>query len=272
MILTDLCMGVWLAPSATAQSASPYHWARKNSHFRLRVGNDVKGDWNQYLRAALSDWNQNDTVTLVEVDGATDPQFCEPVSGRVEVCDWWYGTQMGWLGLTRLYFNASGDHIDAATVQLNNSFLYARNSPYNSDAARRHTICHELGHTVGLDHPESESCTNDSQHAVFNYVTPTNQDFRWLRQIYEHPDEARTVARQAEAELSLFALASLPAVSSDLDSDESVMVLPLDEQTSVVTFVVWADEAILAEIAVTSESDQDSAGELGLDPTTADTD
>jgi hypothetical protein len=51
-----------------------------------------------------------------------------------------------------------------------------------------------------------------------------------------------------------------------------VMVLPLDEQTSVVTFVVWADEAILAEIAVTSERDQDSAGELGLDPTTADTD
>ena len=268
LLLADFGAGLGFAPSATAQTADAYHWARKRSHFRLPVGDNVSGDWNAYLRAVLDDWNQNETVTFIEVDGATDPQYCEPVAGTVQVCDWWYGTQEGWLGLARLYFNASGDHIDAATVQLNNSFLYARNSPYNSDAARRHTICHELGHTVGLDHPESESCTNDSQHAVFNYVTPTNQDFRWLRQIYEHPDEARTVARPAEADLSLFA----PATSSQVDSEEDVMVLPLDEQTAVVTFVVWADESILAEIAATSQSDQDPAAELGLDPTNADTD
>src|SRR5215211_4862860 len=236
VLLADLGLGTWHAPGATAQSAAPYHWARKRSHFRLRVGNNVAGDWNRYLRGALDEWNQGETVTLIEVDGTTNPQYCDPVSGTVQVCDWWYGTQTGWLGLTRIYFNNRGDHIDAATVQLNNSFMYAPNSPYNTDAARRHTICHELGHALGLDHPESASCTNDSQYAVFNYVTPTHQDFRWLREIYEHPDRARTVARPAEAELSLFAPASLPAVSSDLDSDESVMVLPLDEQTSVVTF------------------------------------
>ena len=124
-----------------------------------------------YLREVLSDWNQNETVTLIAVDGSTNPQYCQPVAGRVEVCDWWYGTQTGWLGLSRIYFNARGDHIDAATVQLNNSFLYAPNGPYNNDAARRHTLCHELGHTLGLDHPETTSCMNNSQHAVFNYVT-----------------------------------------------------------------------------------------------------
>src|SRR5215203_1643111 len=225
MILADLGMGVWLAPSARAQSASPYHWARKNSHFRLRVGNNVKGDWNQYLRAALSDWNQNDTVTLVEVDGGTDPQFCEPVSGRVEVCDWWYGTQTGWLGLTQLYFNASGDHIDAATVQLNDSFLYAPNSPYNSDAARRHTICHELGHTIGLNHVMTASCMNNSQEAVFQNVTPIDEDFRDLRRIYEQQDTTQTVAQAAGDDLSLFA----PPSSSEWDSEEDVMALPLDE-------------------------------------------
>jgi predicted Zn-dependent protease len=279
MILADLGMGVWLAPSARAQSASPYHWARKNSHFRLRVGNDVKGDWNQYLRAALSDWNQNDTITLVEVDGGTDPQFCEPVSGRVEVCDWWYGTQTGWLGLTRLYFNATGDHIDAATVQLNNSFLYAPNSRYNSDAARRHTLCHELGHTLGLDHPDTTSCMNNSQHAVFNYVTPLNEDFRQLRRIYEHTDASRTVARASEADLNLFGPTSWP----EPDSEEDVMALPLDEETLVLTFVIWAEEEDLSETDITgtelgADSDGDhvaDADELNLyqtDPTLADTD
>jgi hypothetical protein len=286
VLLTDLGLGVWLAPKVMAQTAAPYHWARRQSHFRLRVGNNVAGDWNRYLRGTLSEWNQNETVTLIEVDGSTNPQYCEPISGRVEVCDWWYGTQTGWLGLTRIYFNASGDHIDAATVQLNNSFLYASNSPYNSDAARRHTLCHELGHTLGLDHPETTSCMNNSQHAVFNYVAPINDDFRNLRRIYEHQDATRTVTRAAEADLSLFA----PATAPEVDSEEDVMALPLDEETTVLTFILWADEFLpetgvyttleegLSVESTIVDSDGDhvaDADELSLyrtDPTVADTD
>jgi hypothetical protein len=286
MLLTDFGVGIWLAPRAMAQTAAPYHWARKDSHFRLRIGDNVAGDWNAYLREALSEWNQNETVTLVEVDGSTNPQDCPPVAGRVEVCDWWYGTQTGWLGLTRVYFNASGDHIDAATIQLNDSFLYAPNSPYNNDAARRHTLCHELGHTLGLDHPETTSCMNNSQYAVFNYVTPLNEDFRDLRRIYEHRDATRTIAQAAEDDLSLFA----PASSPELDSVEDVMVLPLDEGTAVLTFITWADEFLpetgldttleegLSVEPTIVDSDGDrvaDADELALyrtDPTVADTD
>jgi hypothetical protein len=263
MLLTDLGLGILFAPSATAQSAAPYHWARKQSHFRLRVGNNVAGDWNRYLRGALDEWNQNETVTLIEVDGATNPQYCNPVSGRVEVCDWWYGTQTGWLGLTRIYFNARGDHIDAATIQLNNSFMYAPNSPYNSDVARRHTLCHELGHTLGLDHPETTSCMNDSQHAVFTYATPINQDFRELRRIYEHTDASRTVARRSEANLDLFGSTSWP----EPDSEEDVMVLPLDEETVVLTFILWADE-YLPETGVDTTVDEG----LSVEPTVVDSD
>ncbi len=264
VLLADLGVGGWLAPSATAQSAAPYHWARKRSHFRLRFGDNVDGDWNRYLRATLADWNQNDTITLIEAEGATDPQSCQPVAGRVEVCDWWYGTQTGWLGMTRLYFNARGDHIDAATVQLNNSFLYAPNSRYNSDAARRHTLCHELGHTLGLDHVDTTSCMNNSRHAVFNYVTPLGEDFRRLRRIYEHPDATRTVARQSSGDLSAFA----PATQLEPESEEDVMVLPLDEETLVLTFILWADEEGLAATDVTTALE----GEIGLEPTIADSD
>jgi len=185
--------------------------------------------------------------------------------------------------LTRLYFNSSGDHIDAATVQLNNSFLYARNSRYNSDAARRHTLCHELGHTLGLDHIETTSCVNDSQYAVFNYVTPTNDDFRQLRRIYDHEDASRTVARAQDADLNLFGPASLPSDPSGLDSDEDVMALPLDAETSVLTFVIWADEEVVSETTaatdVVTETDVGAApyaegpeAEMGLDPNTIDTD
>jgi hypothetical protein len=263
LLLADLGPGLWHAPGATAQTAAPYHWARKRPHFRLRVGNNVKGDWNRYLRGALDEWNQNDTVTLIEVDGSTNPQYCDPVSGTVQVCDWWYGTQTGWLGLTRIYFNARGDHIDAATVMLNNSFMYAPNSRYNSDAARRHTLCHELGHTLGLDHLDSTSCVNDSQYAVFNYLTPTNGDFRQLSRIYEHEDATTTVTRAQDADLNLFDSTSWPA-----ESEEDVMALPLDEETQVLTFVIWADETALAA----ETSTEALPGTPGLDPATVDGD
>src|SRR5215207_8694225 len=279
LLLADLGPSLWHAPSAAAQSAAPYHWARKRPHFRLRVGNNVAGDWNRYLRGALDEWNQNETVTLIEVDGATDPQYCEPVAGTVQVCDWWYGTQTEWLGLTRLFFNASGDHIDAATVLLNNSFMYAPNSPYNTDAARRHTICHELGHALGIDHIETTSCVNDSQYAVFNYVTPINGDFRQLRRIYEHTDATRTVARAQDADLDLFDSTAWP----EPESEEDVMTLPLDAETAVLTFVIWADEEVLAETTaatdVVVETDfgadpfaEGPEAEIGLDPNIIDTD
>ena len=260
VVLTGLGVEQGRVPEASAQSAAPYHWARKNASFRLRVGNNVAGDWHRYLRGALEEWNQGETVTLLEVGGATDPQSCDPVAGTVQVCDWWYGTQTGWLGLTRIYFNARGDHIDAATIQLNNSFLYARNSRYNTDVARRHTLCHELGHTLGLDHPETTSCMNDSQHAVFNYATPINADFRELRRIYEHADATRTVARAQEADLALFDATAWPEPTSE----EEVMALPLDGETAVLTFVIWADETALAEAEVLTEA---AAPEpvLGLD-------
>jgi hypothetical protein len=233
--------GVGLAPGpVAAQSAAPYHWARHHTPFRLRVGDNVGGEWNGYLRAALEAWNGNETITLLAVEGSTDPEACAPVAGTVQVCDGWYGTQTGWLGLTRIYFNQSGDHIDAATVQLNNAFLFAAQSRYNSDAARRHTICHELGHTLGLDHPETSSCMNDSQHAIFTNVAPLDDDFRQLRRIYEHADATRTVARAGE--LAGFGPAGLAP-----ESGEEVMALPLDAETAVLSFVTWADAASLAD-------------------------
>jgi hypothetical protein len=259
VLLADLGLGMWLAPGASAQMVPTYHWATRQSHFRLRVGDDVDGDWDAYLRAALSDWNQNETVKLVEVDGSTNPQDCQPVSGTVQVCDWWYGTQTGWLGLTQLYFNASGDHIDAATVQLNDSFLYAPNSPYNSDAARRHTICHELGHTIGLNHVMTASCMNNSQEAVFQNVTPINEDYRDLRRIYEQQDATQTVAQAAGDDLSLFAPPSAP----EWNSEEDVMALPLDEGTTVVTFITWAD-GLLPESGVETMLEEGPSGEPSI--------
>lgn len=184
-----------LLPVETVASRTPnhFHWARKQSQFTLQVGDNVDGGWNSLLSRVVSDWNRGDTVTFRVVNGSTNPQECRERTGTIQVCNSRYGTQVGWLGLTRLYFNDRGDHVDAATVQMNDSFLNT-NSQYSNDAARRHTLCHELGHTPGLDHVSTKSCMNDSQQAVFDNLVPINKDFRQLERIYKHKDLTTTVA------------------------------------------------------------------------------
>jgi hypothetical protein len=229
-----------VATSVAGTSASSYHWARKRSHFTLKVGDDVSNNWDQLLRRTLADWNKNDTVTLDKVGGRTNPKECRPVTGRVEVCNWMYGTQTGWLGLTQLYFDRSG-HIEAATVQLNDSYLNSGRQ-YNTDAARRHTICHELGHTMGLDHVDTRSCMNNSQYAVFNYLKPIRGDFRRLERIYDHRDDETTVSSASVTSKGVVEPTSLPTRPSGRDATETKTVQTLDDGREVVTFITWAKD------------------------------
>jgi hypothetical protein len=242
-LLALVLVVVPVASSLADASAANYHWARKRSQFTLKVGDNVSGDWNSYLRRAISDWNKNDAVTLDKAGGRTNPQECRPNKGRVEVCSWRYGTQDGWLGLTRLYFNNRGDHIEAVTVQLNDSFLYAPNSRYNSNAARLHTMCHELGHAMGLEgHEDNRSCMNDSQFAVFNYVTPIRKDFRDLERIYSHKDRETTVSSAKVTSEGFVAPTSIPAVPSEGAASETVSVQKLADGGTVVTYIIWAKD------------------------------
>lgn len=229
-----------IAFTVVSTAAADYHWARNRSQFTLKVGDNVSGGWDRLLRRTLRDWNKNDAVTLDRVGGGTNPRECRPVTGRVEVCNSQYGTEKGWLGLTRLYFQ--NGHIEAATVQLNDSFLYAPGGRYNSNDARRHTICHEIGHTIGLDHGDTRSCMNDSQHAVFNYVVPIRKDFKRLKRIYSHRDGETTVESASVTSESFVAPTSLPDEPSDPDVTETVTVQTLDDGREVVTFILWAKD------------------------------
>jgi hypothetical protein len=278
-VLAVFALALMLAPLAsvapTMASTTPdsFHWGRKQPEFTVQAGNNVGGVWNGILRDVISDWNKSDVVTIKEVAGNTSAQSCNDSKGKIEVCSFRYGTQEGWLGLTRLFFDKSGKHVDAATVQMNDSFFEQNGGQYNDDAARLHTMCHEMGHAIGLDHVSSTSCMNNSQHAVFNYTHPINKDYRQLERIYDHKDSTTTLAgnqkdkdkkdkkgkkgkknknrdrrqgdrdrndrrdrdnRNRSSDESFFDPASLP--------DESVAVETLDDGRKVVTYITWADE------------------------------
>ena len=271
--LLALTLGPLLSTFSTAAGKQPseFHWARKQRQFTVQAVNNVDGGWKKLVNNAIGNWNKSDVVTIKQTSGNhTRSQDCKSTNGKIVVCNWNYGTQDGWLGLTRLFFDDAGEHVDAATVMVNDSYFNQRNGDYNNDNARRHTICHELGHAIGLDHTDTKSCLNHSQYAVFHYTTPINKDFRKLEQIYKHKDSYTTISGKQKAQKkdkknkkgkkgkkhrkqkrralrraksqSFFSPTSLPAVPSGLEGQETQIVQRLDDGTKMVTYITWADE------------------------------
>lgn len=256
-----------VAPSEASET-STYRWAVKQTPFTVMAGANLSGEWSSIMRTAVKAWDKNETVYIKQVSGGTSAQTCNPTTGRIEICNWNYGTQVGWLGLTRLYFDSRGNRIEAATLQLNDSFFNQKNGQYNDYNARLHTMCHEMGHTIGLGHVNTTSCMNDSQYAVFNYVKPINKDFRELARIYKNTDSYTTVdgkqkkekkdkkkknkknkkknkkkqssrqkARDRKKELRKKKRASGEGIATR----ETVSVERMADGRTVVTFVTWAD-------------------------------
>jgi hypothetical protein len=235
------------SPTASADhSWNGYHWASTTNPVKVTVGDNLSGVWDQrfsytdpdpdnakynltnadYLQTALSDrnletnvtaWNEPPVLNLQDVAGGTSastgkrtPKNCAATSGRVEVCNYSYGNK-GWVGLTSVW--TSDDHFTQATSKLNDTYLNnpRRYPTYSNSVWRLGTLCHELGHAIGLDHQDVGSCMDNVSTPGSEDMRPNYHDYEQLDTIYGHTDGTNTSSSVA---------GDLPAALKDIDTTD----------------------------------------------------
>lgn len=247
-------------PTATfaTHSWGGYHWARTSNPFTLKLGDNLSSTWDPYLGTTSYDWSSSAVLDTTIVSGRTNPRICRPTSGRVEVCNFTYGST-GWLGVAQIW--VSGSHIAQGTVKLNDTYF---NASYNTPAWRNLVMCQEVGHTLGLDHQDTTfgnqnlgTCmdyTNDPDGTLYGQLSnehPNQHDYDELDIIYSHLDSTTTVGQTTLT-------GHMPPAMNMIDFDTPAQWGKLMRSSNlgrtqlyeldfggghkVFTFVIWAEE------------------------------
>ncbi|HWP23760.1 MAG TPA: hypothetical protein VNM15_06190 [Candidatus Binatia bacterium] len=224
--LVALACAAFPGVARATHSWNGYHWARTSNPFTVQLGDNVSSAWDSYLATASTDWVTTNLLypTIVSGSAGSNLRKCPPTKGRVEVCNYRYGTN-GWLGVAQIWL--TGGHIYQGTVKLNDSYFdNSRYPQYNTPAWRRLVMCQEIGHTFGLDH-QDETFNNPNLGTCMDYTSnpagpPSNEhpnahDYDELGIIYSHGDSTTTAGQIAQN-----GPGRGKTPPADLDSDEPV--------------------------------------------------
>lgn len=185
-----------------SHSWNNYHWARTTSSFTLQVIDSNTTDWDDELALALSQWSSSTKLDMQVTSydsSSTTRRNCPAVVGKVRSCNYTYGSN-GWLGLASINLDSKG-HISLGTSKMNDSY----SSSFASQNQRRHVMCQELGHTLGLTHTSEDGST---QNTCMDYsqsstsTAPNSHDYSQLASQYSHTDSYNSYSVGAAANVT----------------------------------------------------------------------
>lgn len=183
--------------AVASHSWNNYHWARTTSSFTLQVIDSNSSTWDDELALALQQWSQSTKLDMRVTsydDSSRARKQCRAVSGKVRSCNAAYGNN-GWLGLASINLDSQG-HISQGTSKMNDSY----SSSFASQDERRHVMCQELGHTLGLGHTSEDGST---QNTCMDYsqsptsTAPNAHDYDQLVAQYGHADSYNSYSASA---------------------------------------------------------------------------
>jgi hypothetical protein len=136
------------------------------------VDNLVYGsDWAGYLEESASDWDSGspDAVTLRVVRSSEYDPDCRAVRMAVKVCNGDYGPT-DWRGVNQVLLQ--NEYIITSLAKMNDYYLEGTTA-----AQKMYTMCHELGHGLGLGHSD-ENFNNADMGNCMDYTNLPQNNLR----------------------------------------------------------------------------------------------
>jgi len=195
-VVVTLC--VVLIPRGDSDELGP-RWQTNGAGLDIYIMNSCDDSWTSIFDEYIDAWDSGtpDSLTLTSGKYVHDPD-CTAYTGYINVCNGNYGAT-GWTGVATTYTNTQTGFLVSATAKLNDYFL-ARATL----SERKYNICHEVGHTFGLPHTDT-NFINPDRHECLDYTTrfwnnlsPGQVNFDRLHQLYGSvSDGPATVAAEA---------------------------------------------------------------------------
>lgn len=169
-----------------SNGGAPY-WPSEGKGLTVTVINALDDKWQSTFSRAVMDWNKGSSsvaksVSIMEEAGTYDPN-CKAPENKIMVCNGDYG-ETKWRGITESTEDFQG-LIYSTTARMNEYYLLNMDS-----GAWLYTMCHELGHTIGLAHTD-ENFNNADLGDCMDYTNnlgtnakPTSLNFQKLFALY----------------------------------------------------------------------------------------
>jgi len=157
-------------------------WNHIGSGLILNVLNALEDKWDILFYVSVNEWNSGSDAVDLQVERIEVDESCIEERGYLKVCNSNYGPN-NWRGLNEVLLEDG--YIVASAAKLNEYYL-----EYAGDDRRQYTMCHEIGHGLGLGHTD-ESYNNTDLGNCMDYTnnpennkTPDDTNFETLRNMY----------------------------------------------------------------------------------------
>ena len=246
-VIALLLVGAWPQAATANHPWEKYHWARKSNPMAIHIIDSMSSSWDARLNAVNSDWNQSSVLQNVIEAGSAKAAVrsqCPFVKGKIRACNANYGGN-GWLGLAEI--SIVGGHIIEGRAKQNE--YYFSKPGYNTEEARRHVLCQEIGHLFGMAHNRRSGLagpTGMNDVAGINnstYESPNAHDYALLENIYtSHKDGSTSISSKSGETAGQAEPGEDP--SGRRNGGSSYFVREAGNGVTIVTHVLWADPAM----------------------------